>query len=385
MGASINLLDAVADPGFHSILLSLGEQSGLVVDGKPTYEILRTEMFKAVADVLLLDAGVHPILHCLVVDAILDGDAIAGVVTESKSGRQAIRARRVIDATGDADVAARAGAPFTIGATKDLMEVTTNFSCSNVDLLTFCSYVAAENRTMADWVDQDCGKERGMFSTHVFQAFQDAQDAGEIPKDVTIKAFPGGFTSGGNVLSLNAVHQWNVNCIDVMDLTRAEIEGRRRVLMAMDVLRKRVPGFEKAELTHIGASVGCRESRKIVGGYQLTGDDVRNQARFDDSIGIFPEFLDAYKILCLPTTGRTFQIPFRITVPKVVENLLVAGRCVSGDHVSYASTRQMACCMVTGQGAGTAAGLSLKEGRTCRQVDVTALQKELAGQGVRMT
>ena len=211
-----------------------------------------------------------------------------------------------------------------------------------------------------------------------------AAAAGEIPSDVVIRAYPGAFTASGNVLSLNAIHQWGVDPTDVWDLTAAEMEGRRRVPMAMDVLRKRVPGFENAELLLIGASLGCRESRQIVGGYRLTEQDVKNQARFDDSIGIFPEFLDAYGILCLPTTGRYFQVPYRIVVPQQVQNLLVAGRCVAGDRVSHASTRQMACCMVTGQGAGVAAALSLRDGRTCREVDVSKVQAELARQGVRL-
>ena len=384
IGGSINLLTVLKDPALTELFVSRAEAAGLVVDGKPTYEVLRTEMFKAVADALVVDAGVTPLLHCSVVDVLKDGNTIRGVITESKSGRQVILAKRVIDATGDADVAALAGAPFTQAPKNELMEVSTNFSVSNVDLGTFVTYVAMQNRTMADWVTEDCGKEMNGFSTHVFQAFQEAAEAGEIPSDVVIRAFPGGFTPGGSVLSLNAVHQYGVDPTSVWDLTGAEIEGRRRVLMAMDVLRSRVPGFENAELSTIGASIGCRESRKIQGEYRITGDDVRNQARFEDSIGIFPEFLDAYGILCLPTTGRYFHVPYRITVPQGVENLLVAGRCVSGDRVSFAATRQMGCCMVTGQGAGVAAALSLQQNRTCRQVDVAKLQAALVAQGVRI-
>ena len=384
MGGSINLLEVAPDPTLRALLRALAEESGLVRDGKPTYEILRSEMFKAVADAMLVDEGVRPLLHCWVVGAVMEGDTVTGVITESKSGRHIIRAKRVIDCSGDADVAAFCGVPFTKAPKDQLMEVTTNFSCSNVDLAAFMMFVAEQNRTMADWVSEDCGKEKSMFSTHVFKPFQDAAAAGEIPSDVVIKAYPGGFTAEAHVLSLNAVHQWGVDCTDVWDLTRAEVEGRRRVLMAMDVLRKRVPGFGKAELCMIGASLGCRESRRIQGGYLLTGEDVKNQARFDDSVGIFPEFLDAYGILCLPTTGRYFHVPYRITVPEKVENLLVAGRCVAGDRVSHAATRQMACCMVTGQGAGVAAALSIQDGCTPRDVSIAKLQAELVGQGVRI-
>jgi hypothetical protein len=149
-------------------------------------------------------------------------------------------------------------------------------------------------------------------------------------------------------------------------------------------LKKYTPGFEKARLRTMGASLGTRESRKIVGEYNLSGDDVQNQARFEDSIGINPEFLDGTGIAIMPSTGRYFQVPYRITLPRKVENLLVAGRCVAGDRVSHAATRQMMCCTVTGQGAGVAAALSLKNGVACREVDVSGVQKALVKQGVRI-
>ncbi len=384
MGGSINLLEAIDNPSVQDMLYEQAEANGLIVDGEPTYEILKSEMFKIVADTLVLDAGVEPLLHCSVVGALMDGDKIAGVITESKSGRQAIRAKRVIDASGDADVAAFSGAPFTKADKDKLMEVTTNFSVANVDLMALMTYIVLENRTMADWIDRDCGKEKNMFSTHFFRAFEEAAAAGEIPGDVELRAFPGGFTSPGNVLSLNAVHLHGVDPTNVMDLTHAEIEGRRRVLMAMDVLKKRVPGFKDAELTMIGASLGCRESRKIEAEYRITEQEVMNQGTFQDSIGIFPEFIDGYKVLCLPTTGRYFQVPYRIIVPQKIENLLVAGRSVSSDRIAHGAVRQMGCCMVTGQGAGVAAALSLKESCTCREMDITKIQNELARQNVRI-
>ena len=109
-----------------------------------------------------------------------------------------------------------------------------------------------------------------------------------------------------------------------------------------------------------------------------------NQARFEDCIGICPEFLDGAGIAIMPSTGRYFHVPYRITLPQKVENLLVAGRCVAGDKVSHAATRQMMCCAVTGQGAGVAAAVSLKDGVTCRKVDVSSVQKALEKQDVRI-
>ncbi len=116
----------------------------------------------------------------------------------------------------------------------------------------------------------------------------------------------------------------------------------------------------------------------------MTEHDVREQGRFDDSIGIFPEFIDGYGILILPTTGRYFQIPYRTLLPNGVKHLICAGRITGGDRVSHAATRNMMCCTVTGQGAGVAAALSVKEGSDFSELSIAAVQKELVRQQVRI-
>ena len=131
-------------------------------------------------------------------------------------------------------------------------------------------------------------------------------------------------------------------------------------------------------------TLGTRDSRKILGRYDLTERDVRGEGRFADSVGIFPEFIDGYGILILPTTGRYFQVPYGILVPRKVDNLLVAGRCVAGDQVSHAATRNQMCCAVTGQAAGVAAAVSFKVGMTTGAVDVARVQAALKSQGVRL-
>jgi hypothetical protein len=180
------------------------------------------------------------------------------------------------------------------------------------------------------------------------------------------------------------IYMLGYDCTDVWDLTRAEMEGREQVLLAVEALRRYVPGFEGAKLRNFGMALGTRDSRKIVGRYSMTEHDVLEQARFEDSIGIFPEFLDGCGLLILPTTGRYFQIPYGCLLPQVVENLLVAGRCVAGDRVSHAAMRNMMCCTVTGQGAGVAAALSVDQGVRCGAVDIGQLQAELRRQGVRI-
>ncbi len=123
----------------------------------------------------------------------------------------------------------------------------------------------------------------------------------------------------GQATGLNLISLANVDCTEVRDLTRAEIDGRAQALLAVEALRRYLPGFENARLRNFGMTLGTRDSRKISGRYTLTGDDVRSQARFDDSIGIFPEFIDGYGVLILPTTGRYFQVPYGILVPRGVE------------------------------------------------------------------
>jgi choline dehydrogenase-like flavoprotein len=350
----------------------------------PSSPTLDADMFKYVADKMVQEAGIIPVLHCFVVNVIMEGDTIKGIITESKSGRQAILAKRVIDATGDADIAYHAGAPYYKAPKDELMEVSMNFGCSGVDIGKFLGHSAQKLSFIRDWAKETSGKEDGEISSYMVEPFNQATEAGEIPKDVKIASLWTTVTPFGEVKNLNAIDIPGIDATDVWDLTKAEIEGRQRAIWALNALRKYKPGFENAVLRTFGSTVGVRETRRIVGAYNITGHDVRNEARFNDSIGIFPEFLDAYGIVILPTTGRYFQVPYGICLPQKVENLLVVGRSVGGDKISHAATRQTMCCAVTGQGAGVAAAISLKNNVTCREIDVRQVQKALEKQNVRI-
>jgi len=379
MDGSIDTIGKVKNPEMVKVL----EDEGLMLNGKSTYQVLDTEMFKYVADVLVQEAGIKPLLHCTAVDTIMDGNTIIGIITESKSGRQAIMAKRIIDATGDADIAYFAGAPCRKNPKNELMEVTVNFGCSGVNIGKFLMYIYLNRASIGDW-GETSGKEEESFTSYLVEPFNKAKEAGEIPQDVDIECYWTAYTDAGEITSFNGIHMTDIDCTDVWDLTKAEIEGRKRVILAIEALKKYTPGFKKARLRSIGASLGTRESRKIIGEYNLTEHDIRNEAKFEDSIGICPEFIDGYGIAVLPLTGRYFQVPYRIIVPKKVENLLVAGRAVAGDKISHAATRQMVCCSVTGQGAGVAAAISIKDNVTCRQVDISKVQDALKMQGVRI-
>lgn len=351
-------------------------------------QCLDADYFKIVADHLLSEAGVRLLLHCLAVEVMLEDNCIIGVITESKSGRLAIRAKRIIDCTGDADIAHLAGCSYRKTPKDEMLGVSTIFSCSNVDKQRFLQYTEDNPATYADWggfwTQETSGKENQLRTPYLDKEFRQAQELGIIPQTSSIGGSWSALSDAGEATNLNLVYLKNYDCTDVQDLTRAEIEGRKETLHAIMALKHIVPGFEKAKLRNFGMTLGTRDSRKITGRYNLTGDDVKNQAKFDDSIGIFPEFIDGYNIIILPTTGRYFEVPYGCLVPREVDNLLVGGRCVAGDKVSHAAMRNMMACTVTGQGAGVAAAISLKQGVNTSEVDIALVQNELVRQGVRI-
>jgi ribulose 1,5-bisphosphate synthetase/thiazole synthase len=354
-----------------------------------SYE-LDSEGFKLVADRLVEEAGIHPMLHRQFVAPIREGDAITGVIVESKAGREAILAKRVIDATGDADVAHRMGARTFSTPLEQVQAASVMFHISGVDKARFLDGVRADPQTYGDWstgewqVETD-GKEDEMFSPFLGKPFAQAIRDGVIPKHLnTIGGTWGAVHDSGEMTYMNLIHLPGVNGVCPDSLTRFEIEGRRQAMHAIDALRAYTMGCEQARLRNFGMSIGIRDSRKIVSVYEMTEQDVRGQARFEDSIGIYPEFIDGYGVLILPTTGRYMHIPYRASLPVGVENLLVAGRAIGGDRIAHAATRNMACCAVTGQGCGVAAALSVKSGRGLREIDIGAVQGVLRAQGVRL-
>lgn len=353
-----------------------------------SYEI-DAEGFKVVADLLVEEAGIRPMLHRLVVAPVLDGDVVRGVVTESKAGREAVLGRRVIDATGDADVAHRAGAPTHTTPREDMLAASVMFHLAGVDKAAFLAGVRDDPQTYADWSTGDWeietdGKEDALFSPYLRKPFERAIRDGVLPATLTtLGGTWGAVHDTGELTYLNIVHLPGVDGTDPEDLTRGEMEGRRQAMHAISALRRYTPGCEGARLRNFGMTIGIRDTRKIDAVYDLTEADVRGQARFEDTIGIYPEFIDGYGVLVLPTTGRYYHVPYRSMVPRGVRNLLVAGRSSGGDRVAHASTRNMSCCAVLGQGAGIAAAVSLRTGSELADVEIALVQQELARQGVR--
>lgn len=354
-----------------------------------SYEI-DSEGFKVVADVLVGEAGVHPMLHRTVVAPVMDGADVVGVITESKAGREALLARRVIDASGDADIAHRAGAPTTMTPREEMMAVSVMFHLAGVDKRAFLQGVAEDPQTYADWAGsgewsiETSGAEDSMFSPFLHRPFRKAIEDGVIPADLsTIAGTWGAVHDTGELTYMNLIHLSGFDGTDPGDLTRAEMEGRRQAMFAVEALRRYTPGCGGVRLRNFGMTLGVRDTRKIRSKYNLTEADVRGEGRFEDSIGIFPEFIDGYGVLILPTTGRYFQLPYRNLLPEVIGNLLVCGRSTGGDRIAHAASRNMACCAVLGQAAGVAAVQSLRDGCDVGEVRVERVQSELERQGVR--
>ena len=349
---------------------------------------INSELFKVLADNWIQEAGIKSLLHATAVDVLREGNKLTGIVIQTKSGRHAILAKRIIDATGDADIALLAGAPTRKTPKEEMMAVTVMFSCSGVNKARFMEYVRENPMRYKDWdkewsIKTD-GKEDDLFSPYLDKPFEKARTEGIIPPGLkSIGGTWSGISDAGDATYLNMVHMSGCDGTDVFDLTRAEIEGRRQAMLAIKALQHFAPGFENTGLRNFGMTLGIRDTRKIIGRYNLTEQDVREQGRFDNAIGIFPEFIDGYGVLILPTTGRYFHVPYDALVPEKVDNLLVAGRSIAGDKISHASVRNMMCCTVSGQGAGVAAAVSVKRGKSTSEVEIEHVQAELKRQGVR--
>ena len=348
------------------------------------------EAFKYVADVLVEEAGITPMLHRTMVATIVENKVIQGVIVESKAGREAIMAKRVIDATGDADIAHRAGAIVHKTPIEEMMAASVMFSMSGVDKTRFIEDVKSDPHTYSDWFGpgwamKTSGKEDDLFSPYLKKPFKKAIKSGLIPENLTtITGTWGAISDQGDLSYLNIIHLAGLDATNPDHLTKGEMEGRKHAMFAIKALKEYNPGCEHAKLRNFGMTLGIRDTRKIDAVYNMTTHDVHNEAKFEDSIGIFPEFIDGYGVLVLPTTGRYFQLPYRAMLPKGVENLLVTGRCVGGDKGSHAAVRNMMCCAVNGQGAGVAAAISIKTDACISHVNIEKVQKTLISQGARI-
>ncbi|MBM4043610.1 MAG: FAD-dependent oxidoreductase [Planctomycetes bacterium] len=330
------------------------------------------EVTKFVADRMVEEAGVKMLLHCWACAPIMDGNSVRGLFVENKSGRQAILAKTVIDATGDGDIAARAGAPFEKGWPESGL----------LQPLTLCFRVGGYAlRPGLSNIEQDA---------EARQRFKDAVAAGSFPTRMGVFLIHS-FSVRGGQRRLDEVW-FNVSRIagdasDAADLTRLEVESRRLNREILEWCRANLPGFQNAFMVDSGPQIGIRETRRILGEYVMTRDDVLGARDFEDAIarGAWPVDIHDPKGGGISFTrlepGRSYSIPYRSLVPRQIEKLLVAGRCISGTHEAAASYRVMAPCMAMGHAAGCAAALAVRQRTSPRRLDATQLQHALRQQG----
>lgn len=348
--------------------------------------LIEPEAVKTVALAMLVEAGVEVLFYTFGADVILEGNRIRGIITESKNGREAILGKVVIDCTGDADVAFRAGVPCEQGNAQGGMQPPTLMFClAGVDTDKLRFSIAHEPRTyLTDFIPAEYfGQNRQFIVVGLRELIARARAERQlnIPNERTIIIT--GLRAGEAWLNMTRVA--GVDGTDARSLTRGEIEARRQMADIITYLKHYVPGFEQAYFTKTAPFLGIRETRRIVGQYVLTQDDVLQCRKFDDAIAVASYPIDIHRPgdegCTLIWCGDCYDIPYRTLVPTRVDNLLVAGRCISTTHEAMASIRVMATCMALGEAAGRAARLAVRAGITPAAVNPQTLRQELRAHG----
>ena len=334
------------------------------------------EILKVVLMDLIDDSGVEVLFHSFASSFLPDKDN-PGVVFETKSGPVIVKAKCIVDCTGDGDIAVSAGAPFEIGRECDslVQPMTLYFRMGGFQREPFYNYIKVHPE---QWY--------GVFGLWDLIKKASREGMPDLPRE-DLLMFP---SPHPNEVSVNSTRVVKVLGVDVWDLSKAEWESRRQVQQVAQFLTSYVPGFENAYLIQTGVQVGIRETRRIVGDYKLSGEDVIEARKFPDCIARCAYPLDIHNPLGKGThlerlpPGESYDIPLRSLFPKNCDRLLVAGRCISGSHEAHSSYRIMPEAMATGQAAGVTAALSAIENRDIRALKLNVIQNELFRQGVDM-
>lgn len=330
------------------------------------------EVLKRVYDDAVLEAGVDLLYHTFVSELLLseDGRRVDGVVVANKSGRSAVRCRYIIDATGDADIAAMAGVPFQKGGEQgELQPGSMCYLLANVDRNRFAEFLEETGDT-------------GQLHKTVERAIEE----GALPEGR--KSISGLAWVSDYLVGVNFGHVFGVDGTSAEDLTRGAIEGRRLAERQLRFFRSYVPGFEHAHMVASGEQLGIRETRRIQGDYVLTAEDFMEARSFKDDIARNAYYIDIHmatsqgsmRFTHLPP-GQSHGVPYRILLPVGIDNLWVPGRAASSDRAVQGSLRVMPNCFAMGQASGTAAALALEGGLSSRAVKVRELQAKLLEQG----
>jgi glycine/D-amino acid oxidase-like deaminating enzyme len=357
------------EPGFFEEIIERSH------DLSENRRVINPEKLKTVMLDMLREAGVELYLYNFISQPVMDGRRVKGIVTESKSGRRAFLAKVVVDATGDGDLAARAGVPFYKGREEDgkMQPVTLMFKVAGVDLdraVLPCAF--EDERPVPLGMVQKLGRK------HL------PHPAGHV---LLYKA------SLPDVVTVNMTNCTNIDGTSANDLTKAEYICRGQIDVIVDFLRRFVPGFEKCYIISSASQMGVRETRHFAGEYMLTEDDLQEARIFDDWVVTHSQFnFDIHNVdgAGLDANGAQhhfkqrngYTIPYRCLLPKEVEGLLLAGRCISGTHKAHSNFRVMPICASIGQAAGTAAALAARKSILPRELDAAEIQAVLGAQGI---
>ncbi|MCP1677265.1 hypothetical protein J2T57_004444 [Natronocella acetinitrilica] len=338
------------------------------------------EMMKMLLTRLLHEAGVRVLFETVVSAPVLEDGVVTGVIIEGKGGRQYVGAKVVIDCSADADIAAGAGAPYILGDgdSHAVQPVSMYFTMSNVDVPRLARWAEANpDEVPARAIpEDDKDLDYGLWLTgfnNLVKKYQKEKGIQLQRENITLK------TANG-VLYVNATRVLGVDGLSPLELSDAMLEIYRQIEAYAKFLVEMVPGFEGARISQIAPVMGVRETRHIQGEYMLSGNDVIDCVPFDDTIAADNCAMDVHEVKGADVDFQglgPYEIPYRVLLPQNVEQLLVAGRCISADHVAHGRTRNMPACMATGQAAGVAAAVALKSGTTVRDVDVSKVQAVL--------
>ena len=337
--------------------------------GKILAQAYDTPAYKIAADGLLLSHKVDILFHALGAGVVMhDERRINALVVETKAGRQAVRADIFIDCSGDGDLAAWAGAHFEVG--------------DNAGSMLYPSMMFRLN---------------GIDPEKAGEAWRTIPSLMEKAEAAGTHRFP---RKGAIVRPQRSQIEWRVNFTQLArsdgtainglepdDLTRGEIDGRRQAIAAFEFLRT-VPGFEKSYIVDLPPQLGIRETRRVIGGYMLSGEDVLGCVSFEDSIGVNGWPMEShvagdviFKFPPIPESRGFNELPYRMLIPEGIDNLLVAGRCASMTHDGQSAARVSGACFAMGEAAGIAAGLALGGNTLPRDIAVEKLQRQLKQHG----
>ncbi len=355
------------------------------------------EALKLVTQQLCLAAGVTLMLNTYTLGPVTEGGRVAGIRVVNKSGERALRARVVIDATGDADLVAQASGPFLLGDEAGrTMSISLFFRLGGVDLGRHLQYVKERPDQFMLGEDPFVGKSRAEIAaglrhwkdyplvTGYYDAVKEAKARGEFHPNRERVVFS--ITTIPGVVTVNSTSMLGLNPTDGEALTRAALEGREQVYAVAAFFRKYAPGFESSFVLDSASALGVRESRRIVGEDILTTEACLEGRKSEQDIARGAYCLDVHeasgKIVHKHVAGgESYGVPYGCLVPKEVDGILVAGRSISSERFANGSVRVQAHIMAIGQAAGTAAALCAAKGWTPREVPVSDLRAALVRQG----